>query len=111
LPFWLCPEQVAVAPVSSDQLDYARTVVDELEAAGVRCVLEPPDETLARRIVAVLERGIPIFATVGAKEVAAGTVTLRERDGRRSVHPLSAAVEWLRSLEDSQLPQISHGGA
>jgi threonyl-tRNA synthetase len=98
LPFWLAPEQVVVAPVSVAHADYAREIVANFNAANLRCVIDEADETLARRIVAAHERGIPIFATVGAKEVAAGTVSLRERDGKQSAHLVSEAVRLLSEL-------------
>jgi hypothetical protein len=33
------------------------------------------------------------------QEVAAGTVTLRERGGQRSVRSVAGATEWVKSLE------------
>jgi threonyl-tRNA synthetase len=102
LPFWLAPDQVAVAPVSDQQDAYARRVIDAFEAAGLRAMLSASDETLSRRIVASHEQGIPVFATVGAREVAAGSVMLRERDGRQSSHAIDEAVELLRAR--SQVP-------
>lgn len=104
LPYWLCPEQVAVAPVSTAQSAYAENVLDTLRAAGVRCVLMQAEETLSRRIVSSHELGIPVFATVGAREVASGSVTLRDRDGRTAVHPVAGAVDWLAGLDLGELP-------
>ena len=102
LPFWLVPDQVAVAPVSDAQSDYARSVCAELETAGLRCIIDEADETLSRRIVAAHERGIPVFATVGAREVAEGSVSLRERGGRSVVLSLAEAVARLRSAQDAE---------
>ncbi|HET9693067.1 MAG TPA: threonine--tRNA ligase [Steroidobacteraceae bacterium] len=99
LPFWLAPDQVAVAPVAEAHVSYARSVVEAFEAAGVRCVLLEPDESLGRRIVYAHERGIPVFATVGAREVSAGSVTLRERDGAQSVVAIAEAVSRLRARD------------
>ena len=36
LPFWLSPDQVAVAPVARDQSSYAAEICEALENAGVR---------------------------------------------------------------------------
>jgi threonyl-tRNA synthetase len=103
LPFWLAPEQVAVAPVSSAQQEYARRVANEFGAAGLRCALSDSSETLSRRVVSAHEQGIPIFATTGAKEVVAQTVTLRRPDGQTAAHSLPQAIAWLKSLESSEL--------
>lgn len=55
LPFWLSPEQVAVAPISRNQADYAGEVVRAFEDAGLRTVTYDEAETLSRRIVSVRE--------------------------------------------------------
>jgi threonyl-tRNA synthetase len=101
LPFWLAPEQIAVAAVSVAQRPYAAAVAEAFDAAGLRCVTDDADETLSRRIRAAHDRGIPMFATIGAKEVAASTVTLRQRNGQQSVHSLSDAKKWLKALEEA----------
>jgi threonyl-tRNA synthetase len=41
LPFWLSPDQVAVAPISHDYSDYATKVLDVLGAEGVRASSSP----------------------------------------------------------------------
>ncbi len=101
LPFWVVPEQIVVAPVSVVQLEYARAVAEIFHAAGLRCIIDEANETLSRRIVAAHDKGIPIFVTVGPKEVSAGTVTIRERGGKRSVQSLSDATDWLKAINAS----------
>jgi threonyl-tRNA synthetase len=96
LPFWLSPDQVAVAPISHDHSDYATRVLDVLEAEGVRCVLLASAETLSRRIVAAHGASVPVVAVVGQREAEQGTVSLRERTGTVSVLPLRDAVIALR---------------
>jgi threonyl-tRNA synthetase len=95
LPFWLAPEQVAIAPVAEAHEPYAHEVFEAFEAASVRCVVFDSSESLSRRIVAAHEQGIPLFATVGAKEMASGMVTLRERGGVKSVLALGEAGRQL----------------
>jgi len=96
LPFWLSPDQAAVAPISQDQSPYAIRVLDALEAEGIRGVLLASAETLSRRIVAAHEASIPVVAVVGQREAQQGTVSLRERDGAVSVLRLDDAVGALR---------------
>jgi threonyl-tRNA synthetase len=104
LPFWLAPEQVVVSPIAAEHERYAREVADKFNAADVRCIIDDADETLGRRIVAARDKGIPIFAAVGAKEVSAGAVSLRERDGRQAVLSVQEAVQWLRQLSLATSP-------
>jgi threonyl-tRNA synthetase len=96
LPFWLSPDQVAVAPISHDHSGYATKVLDVLGAEGVRGVLFASADTLSRRIVAAHEASIPVVAVVGQREAEQGTVSLRERAGVVSVLPLDDAVRALR---------------
>ncbi|PDT72647.1 threonine--tRNA ligase [Bradyrhizobium sp. C9] len=96
LPFWLSPDQVAVAPISRDHSDYAARVLDALEAHGIRGVLFDGADTLSRRIVAAHEASIPVVAVVGQREAQQATVSLRERAGAVSVLPLDDAVRALR---------------
>lgn len=96
LPFWLSPDQVAVAPISHDYSDYATKVLDVLVAEGVRGVLFASADTLSRRVVAAHEASIPVVAVVGQREAEQGSVSLRERAGAVSVLPLDDAVRALR---------------
>jgi threonyl-tRNA synthetase len=96
LPFWLSPDQVAVAPISDGHSYYAKKVLEVLEAEGIRGVLFASAETLSRRIVAAHEVSIPVVAVVGQREAEQDTVSLRERTGTVSVLSLNDAVIALR---------------
>jgi len=52
LPFWLSPDQVAVAPISKDQAGYGADVLAAFEDAGIRAVAYDGADTLSRRILA-----------------------------------------------------------
>ncbi len=95
LPFWLAPEQVAVAPISRDQKDYAAEVVETFEGAGLRAISYAGAETLSRRIATAHDAAVPVMAIVGRREKAERRVTLRERDGTQSVLPLADAAAAL----------------
>ncbi len=84
LPFWLSPDQVAVAPISRDQADYAAQVVEDLSDAGIRAVLYDMSDTLSRKLVEARNMKIPLVAVVGRREVDERSVSLRERDGSQS---------------------------
>jgi threonyl-tRNA synthetase len=96
LPLWLAPDQVAVAPVSDAHLPYARRVVEALEAADLRVVLDDGAETLSRRVVEAFERGIPALIVVGKREADQQTVSLRRDRDQVSVLPLIEAVDTLK---------------
>ena len=100
LPLWLAPDQVAILPVSPAQREYAACVADAFSADELRAILDDSNETLARRILAAHDQGIPIIAIVGAREADAGSVTLRHRGGRQHEQGLADAVNWLRTLQE-----------
>ena len=68
LPFWLAPEQVAVASISHDQAGYAAAALEALEHAGLRAVCFAGAETLSRRILAAHEAAVPVVAILGRRE-------------------------------------------
>jgi threonyl-tRNA synthetase len=95
LPYWLSPDQVAVVPISDQQLGYAKKVRDELFDSGVRAIVIDQSDTLSRKLVDVHASRIPVALVVGAREEAASSVAVRERDGSQHVLPLSEAVSEL----------------
>jgi len=95
LPFWLSPEQVAIAPISREQADYAAEVQEMLEAFRIRTVCYGGGETLSRKIVAAREAEVPVVAVMGRREQENRTVTLRKRDGVQSTLSLKDAVAAL----------------
>jgi threonyl-tRNA synthetase len=97
LPFWLSPEQVAVAPISKDQAGYGADVLAAFEDAGIRAVAYDGADSLSRRIVAAHEMAVPVMAIVGGREMRDGRVSLRERDGSQVDVPLAEAVSRLQA--------------
>jgi len=112
LPFWLAPEQVAVAPIAQGQAGYGADVLAVFAEAGIRAVAYDGADTLSRRIVAAHEMAVPVMAIVGAREMRDGTVTLRERNGALADMPLAEAVSRLQArarpgapVADALMPQ------
>jgi threonyl-tRNA synthetase len=101
-PFWLAPDQIAIAPISRDQEPYARIVEAAFVDAGLRAVRYSSGETLSRRIIEAREAAIPAVAVLGRREEEAGTVTLRERDGVQTTLPLADASAALSARSHSE---------
>ncbi|MDQ8701982.1 threonine--tRNA ligase [Streptomyces sp. LHD-70] len=88
-PAWLAPLQVAVVPLSQEQVPQAERCVEEFVRAGLRAELVGPGRgSLGARIRAA--RLVPYLAVIGPKEAVDGRVALRLRGGRRS-EPLPVA--------------------
>lgn len=96
-PAWLAPVQVAVLPVADDQGPAAQAVLEELLDADLRAELAAPDRgTLGARIRQ--HHRAPYAAVIGAREAAAGMVSLRLRDGTQ-LDPMPAAEALHRVQE------------
>jgi threonyl-tRNA synthetase len=78
LPLWLTPVQAIVLPISDRHLDYAATVRDRLNAAGIRVEVDDRTESISRKIRDAELRKIPYMLIVGDREQETGQVGLRE---------------------------------
>ena len=96
LPLWLALDQIVVASITDAQVAYAKSVVDQLVAAGYRAVADVRPERLARKVVDAREAGIPLLAAVGAREAVSDQITLRRREGTQEALTVAAAIAALR---------------
>ncbi len=78
LPLWLSPDQVKVLPVSEKYSEYAEKVCDLLKNSDIRASIDDRNETLGKRIREVALLRVPVLVIVGEKEVADGTVSVRQ---------------------------------
>ena len=96
LPGWLAPLQARLLPVSASQLAAAEIFKAQLEQRGLRAEV-CAEESLARRIAEAHARAVPYVAVVGAREAAAGSVSLRQRGSQREL-PIDTAADELEQL-------------
>ena len=92
-PTWLAPTQVKVLPVSEKTLDYAKDVTAKLQAAGVRVVLDESNEKIGYKIrqAQQVDR-VPYMLVLGAKEVEANNISVRDRKGETTTMDLDAFI-------------------
>lgn len=94
LPPLLAPTQALVTVVKAGAEEAARSLVDDLAAAGVRVKLdERVDVAFGRRAVDAELKGVPVRIEVGPRDLAVGNVTLVRRvDGSKTPLPVAEAV-------------------
>ena len=80
-PLWLCPDQVAILPVSEKFNEYAQKLLQYYDEQGVRAVLDDRNEKIGRKIRDNELKRIPYMLIVGEKEQADGTVSFRQQGG------------------------------
>ena len=96
-PLWLAPVQAVVIPVSPQVNDYAAAVAARLRQHGYRVDADLTDNRMGAKIRTAQRQKVPYMAIVGAKEQAAGAVSLRDRDGAQTpAMEVAACVELFR---------------
>jgi threonyl-tRNA synthetase len=98
-PAWYAPLQVAVLPVGGGQDDAARAFEGRCVAAGLR-VERWSEGSLGSRVREGVNRKVPHVAVIGAREAAAGEVSLDKR-----VMPVGEAVAEIE--KDCRQPDIN----
>jgi threonyl-tRNA synthetase len=81
LPLWLAPVQAMVLPISDRHLDYGRSVLERLKAAGLRAELDERQEKIGFKIREAQLQKVPYMLVVGDRESADGAVSVRTRKG------------------------------
>jgi threonyl-tRNA synthetase len=81
-PVWLAPVQARLMNITDSQLDYGEKVYRELRRLGVRVEKDLRNEKLNYKIREAQMQKIPYMLIIGDKEMAAGQVTVRQRDGQ-----------------------------
>jgi len=102
-PIWLAPEQARVVVVSDKQEAFAQTVVDQLLAKGLRVDLDISKDKLGAKIRRAQVEKVPYMLVIGDKEVQAGTVSARRRDGKQ-LDPETVEAFGTRLADEARPP-------
>lgn len=95
-PMWLSPVQVAVLPVTESVLDYAKSVVEQLKAVGIRVELDERNEKIGKKIRDAEVMKTPVMLIVGNDEASNGTVSIRRhKKGDVGKHSVAKLIEEL----------------
>jgi len=93
-PLWLAPRQVVVATIVSDADNYARAVVAQLQAAGLRAEADLRNEKINYKVREHSLAKVPLLLVVGKREAEEGTVAVRRlgSDEHQKVMGLDEAI-------------------
>jgi len=80
-PLWMAPVQAVALPINDELIPYAMEIKDALEKAGLRTEVDSRTESLNKKIRAAQLANIPLILTIGAKEQASKTLSVRTLDG------------------------------
>jgi threonyl-tRNA synthetase len=82
-PLWLSAVQVKILTLTDAQIPNGEELKKNLEAAGLRVELDARPEKIGHKIREASLEKIPYMVVLGPKDVEAGTLAVRLRDGRQ----------------------------
>jgi threonyl-tRNA synthetase len=77
LPFWLAPQQIVVATITSDADAYAHEVAEAFRAAGLRATAYVRNEKINYKVREHSLAKVPAIVAVGQREVGERSVSIR----------------------------------
>jgi threonyl-tRNA synthetase len=92
-PLWLAPEQIRLVPISDKVMDYAKTVLAQMQAADLRVTLDTHSDKLGAKIRRGEIDKVPYVLVLGQKEAEAQSASVRSRaKGDEGVHPIAELI-------------------
>ncbi len=106
-PLWLTPEQVIILPISEKYQIYAEKVLNLLENADIRALVDKRSEKTGRKIRDAEMNKIPFMLIVGEQEEKDGTVSVRKQgDGNMGSSTLNEFISLINKEVNSTLEQF-----
>jgi threonyl-tRNA synthetase len=105
-PAWLAPVQVVGIPIADEHAPHLADVAEKLRALGIRVDVDTSDDRMQKKIRNHTTQKVPFMLLAGGKDVEAGAVSFRFRDGSQiNGVPVDEAVqtvvEWVERRENA----------
>ena len=97
-PTWLAPQQVRILPINDELVLYGQEVLEKLQQGGIRASLDSQSEKLGAKIRRAEMMKIPHMLILGAKERAAGQVSVRSRI-TKELEDICKIDEFIRRIQ------------
>ncbi len=81
-PTWLCPVQAVVMSITDKQADYAKSVEEKLNEAGIRVKADIRNDKVGFKVREHTMMHIPYMLVCGDREAESGMVAVRTRKGK-----------------------------
>ena len=95
-PAWLAPVQVVGIPVADAFAEHLMDVAAQLRKRGIRVEVDVSDERMQKKIRTHTTQKVPFMLLAGERDVEAGAVSFRFRDGTQvNGVPVAKAVELI----------------
>jgi len=100
-PLWLAPVQTIILTITDRNIPFGGDLSKTLSGAGIRVETDFRNEKLSFKVREAQVKKIPYMLVVGDKEMEAGNVTVRLRDGR-NLPPMSPGELIDRIRDESE---------
>ncbi len=102
-PLWLAPVQAVVCTITNDADDFAKSVQEKLNAAGIRSELDLRNEKINLKVREHSLAKVPAIIAIGRREAEEGTVAVR-RLGEKGQQSLALDDAVARLVEEAKEP-------
>jgi threonyl-tRNA synthetase len=105
-PAWLAPVQVVGIPIADEHVAHLESVAQSLRSQGIRVDVDTSDDRMQKKIRNHTTQKVPFMLLAGSKDVEAGAVSFRFRDGSQiNGIPVADAIrtitEWVERRENA----------
>jgi threonyl-tRNA synthetase len=107
-PLWITPIQARVVPIADRHAAYSRSIVDRLNAAGIRCEIDDSNERMNAKIRAAQLDKVPFILVVGDKEADSDAVSVRLRTEEvLGAMPVARLIEIMRRAIEQRVQSFT----
>jgi threonyl-tRNA synthetase len=105
-PAWLSPLQVVGIPIADEHVEHLDQVAKALRTRGVRVDVDRGDDRMQKKIRTHTTQKVPFLLLAGAKDMEAGAVSFRFRDGTQVNgvavdRAVEAIVDWIARRDNT----------
>jgi threonyl-tRNA synthetase len=98
-PIWLAPVQAVLIPIAERHHQYAGQVLERLQEAGLRVVVDDRNEKMGYKIREAQTNKVPYMLILGDKEAQSGQVSVRNRfQGDEGAQPLESFLKKIKGF-------------
>jgi threonyl-tRNA synthetase len=81
-PLWLSPVQISLLPITDDQNDFTKSLVEKLKAENIRVEADLRNERLQAKIREATLQKVPYLGIIGKQEIESDSVSIRTCTGK-----------------------------
>jgi threonyl-tRNA synthetase len=102
-PVWLAPVQARICTITDRQIDFAKHILAQFKAAGIRAEADLRPEKINSKIRDAQMEKIPYMLVVGDREMESNTLALRLRTNENlGAKPVEEIIQLIKTQDESK---------